>query len=178
MYTSNKIIKVGMLLLIILPLLFAGISGYSQFDSLEHKYFNNDSIHYDVIYVSHSVLSKEPNHISKHYISLQMSKAYRDYLLERDTAFWLERLRNDNSDWATNLILYYLYDIDASRLIVFNVREKWIRIKEDDIKYWKKFLSASIKKSQSSTKKSRDRILGVFVSSEMILLAASFSTQI
>jgi hypothetical protein len=75
-----------------------------------------------------------------------MSKAYRNYLLERDTIFWLERLRNENSDWATNLILYYLYDKDASQLIIFNVRKKWLRIKEDDIKYWKKFLSTSSKK--------------------------------
>jgi len=180
MYTTNKIVKMAMLLLIILPLLFAGLKCYSQIDSLEHKYFNNDSIHYDVIYVSHSVLSKKTNPISKHYVSLRISKTYRDYLLGKDTVFWLERLQNDTSDWATNLVLYYLYDKDASRLIVFNTRKKWLRIKEDDVKYWRKFLSTSMKKSQSSTKtrKSMDGILGVFSRNEAVLMVVPLNIQV
>lgn len=123
-------------------------SSYSQFDTLQQKYFSNDSIRYNIIYVSHSVLSKENDHTSKHYVSIRLSKQYRNFLLEKDSSFWFERLRNNDSDWATNLILYYLYDRDATPLTVFKDRKKWLKIKNDDIKYWHEFLSAATKKSK------------------------------
>jgi hypothetical protein len=141
----NKSIDQIKVMLIFLICFFVGLKSYCQFDSLSHQFFDNDSVRYDIIYVSHGVLSKDSNHISKHYIRVRMSKVYRNYLVKKDSVFWLDRLRNDRSDWATNLILYYLYDKDASTLIVFNDRKKWLRIKYDDIRYWRKFLSTSKK---------------------------------
>jgi len=54
---------------------------------------------------------------------------------------WMELLSSDKSDWAANLILYYIYNKDASLLARRNTRELWIRfLKEDDVDFWKKAL--------------------------------------
>jgi len=71
-----------------------------------------------------------------------MSKQHREYLVTRDTAFWLKHLCDENSDWASNLILYYLFDKDASKFIIYDRRKKWLKIKKEDVEYWKKFLSS------------------------------------
>lgn len=128
-------------ILFFLMVFMISLRSYSQLDSLEHKFFNNDSIHYDIIYVSHSVLSKESSYISRHYVRIRMPQNYKKYLLGKDTVFWSEHLRDENSDWATNLILYYLFDRDASTMIIYDKRKKWLNVKKNEIEYWEKFLS-------------------------------------
>jgi hypothetical protein len=114
---------------------------YSQADSFENRLFSNDSIRYDLIYVSPSVVTNDRGKIARYHVRLQMSKDERTYFLKKDTTFWLNRLCNENSDWATNLVLYYLFDRDASHFIIFDKRIKWLKIKKNEILDWKKFLN-------------------------------------
>jgi hypothetical protein len=48
-------------------------------------------------------------------------------------------LKDNKTDWAINLILYYIYEEDAWRFYegYDNTRKKWIRFsKDNDIKFW------------------------------------------
>lgn len=54
---------------------------------------------------------------------------------------WIKLLENDSSDWAANIILYYLYDKDAALFISRDNRSLWLLgLKNKDIEYWKKHL--------------------------------------
>ena len=48
-------------------------------------------------------------------------------------------LKDDKTDWAINLILYYIYDQSAALFYpdYDDTREKWLRFsKDNDIKFW------------------------------------------
>ena len=63
------------------------------------------------------------------------------------TEQWLCLLNNPKSDWATNLILYQLYEKDAVLFSTIKKREDWIGFRRDeDITYWKSFLAKTKKK--------------------------------
>ncbi len=52
---------------------------------------------------------------------------------------WLELLNNEKTDWAANLVLYYLNDKDALILSRHIDCAKWKKtLKKDDIDYWNK----------------------------------------
>jgi hypothetical protein len=70
-----------------------------------------------------------------------MPKDFNEYLLTKDTTFWLPRLRNMHSDWASNLLLYYVYNGNAQSLaVLYNTTEKWLSVKRIEIKSWQDFL--------------------------------------
>lgn len=55
---------------------------------------------------------------------------------------WLSLLRNDDSDWAANIILYSWY---KKRAAIFGsavkTRQDWIeKSRKDDLNYWESFL--------------------------------------
>lgn len=55
---------------------------------------------------------------------------------------WLSLLRNDQSDWAANIILYSLYKKRASIFwTAVKTRQDWIKkSRKDDLNYWESFL--------------------------------------
>ncbi len=54
---------------------------------------------------------------------------------------WLCLLKNHESDWAANLILYQLFEKDAILFSQIKKREDWLGFrKEEDFAYWKAFL--------------------------------------
>lgn len=133
-----KLIKI---VLLVSFCLFAYSVSYSQSGSLERKLFFNDSIKYHFIFVSPGVLSKGKDKISKYIVRINMPKEYKKYLLSQDSTFWIPKLSDEQSDWATSLILYCIYDQDASMLVAYETRQKWLRIKMQQIDFWRKFLS-------------------------------------
>jgi hypothetical protein len=77
--------------------------------------------------------------MSGRYVELQIPRDCKNLLLKRDSIFWINHLTNEKQDWATNLVLYYLYQKDATGLAyLFDSRSKWLKFKNDDISYWKK----------------------------------------
>jgi len=60
--------------------------------------------------------------------------------LSKDVNFWLTKLGNDSTDFAANVLLYYLYDREAS--IILLIKEKkitWVSMKNEEVEYWKEF---------------------------------------
>ena len=109
---------------------------YSQCDSFEHRIFKNDSIKFTIVFVSPSVADPKRK-MSGRYVQLNMAKECEMLLLKKDFAFWMRHLTNEKEDWATNLVLYYLYRKDATAIAyLFSTREKWLKIKKDEVKYW------------------------------------------
>jgi hypothetical protein len=52
---------------------------------------------------------------------------------------WMLKLHDCNTDFAANILLYYLYDRDAFVLLYNSEIQDWRRaMKEDDIHYWEK----------------------------------------
>jgi hypothetical protein len=58
------------------------------------------------------------------------SKECKEGLLIQDTSFWMNRLRDEHQDWATNLVLFCLSEEDASRFGLANNTEKWLMYKK------------------------------------------------
>jgi len=113
---------------------------YSQCDSFENRVFKNDSIKFTIVFVSPSVADPK-RRVSGRYVQLNMTKECEMLLLKKDSAFWMHHLTNVKDDWATNLVLYYLYQKDATAIAyLFSTREKWLKIKRDEIRYWRQKL--------------------------------------
>ncbi len=126
----------------LIVLLFNHLQSFSQVDSLDRTLFNNDSIRYMVVRVAEKINSSSPAKITMRYIDIEIPRHLRKYLLTLKMDFWLQRLSNENSDWATNLVLYNLYKRDAILLaVVYTNRNKWLKGKNEDVEYWKGFLS-------------------------------------
>jgi hypothetical protein len=124
-----------------LLMISVGLNCYCQDDSLQRKLFNNDSIRYDIVYFGGGVNSSLKDRFPGRYVDLNLSVQCRHYLLEKDSTFWMNQLRDSHSDWATNLILYYLYKQNVNEFMIYNNREKWLRIKNTEIYNWSKFFS-------------------------------------
>ena len=122
----------------ILFMLFS-LKSFSQIDTT--NLFNNDSIKYTIVKVSEKGNSSLVK-VSFHYIKIDISKELKKYLFKLDDGFWLKHLSNETSDWATNLLLYYLYRRDAIVFLrIYTDREKWLRRKNEDIAYWEGFFN-------------------------------------
>ena len=56
---------------------------------------------------------------------------------------WLSLLSNKKSDWAANLILYYVIGKDAIPLYSIKTRKEWlINMKSQDLVYWEQNLDS------------------------------------
>jgi hypothetical protein len=50
---------------------------------------------------------------------------------------WLKGLSDPRTDWAVNLLLYHIYEKDATSFLVIKSRAQWIRNnRASDIRYW------------------------------------------
>jgi hypothetical protein len=120
--------------------LLAAINGYCQ-DSLINEYLRNSSLKYDVLLQTRSLVTKKNPPGATYHVVIDMPRDIRKKLLRKKFDFWQSKLDSDSTDWASNLVLYYLYDRDAIAVtVVKDDRRKWLSIKEREIKYWKDFL--------------------------------------
>ncbi|HEX7847222.1 MAG TPA: hypothetical protein VF476_15585 [Chitinophagaceae bacterium] len=77
----------------------------------------------------------------KNLVRLSISKDCKNQSRQISTKEWLALLNDDNSDWIANLLLYELYERDATIFIVIKRREDWVSTyKDSDIIYWKEKL--------------------------------------
>lgn len=128
--------------ILLISALFVHLKSFSQTDSLISTLLNNDSIRYEVIRKAEQINPSSIGKVSISYIKIELSKDFKKYLLKQKTDFWLWYLSNEKSDWAANLVLYSLYKRDAALLAyVYTDRNKWLKIKDKDIGYWKDFLN-------------------------------------
>jgi hypothetical protein len=110
---------------------------------IDSNYFNNDSIKYQLIFKTRSVLYQKSDQKVGYYINLNIPDSFKKKLMKMDSTFWFKKLEDETSDWATNLVLYYLYDREAILIrTVENDRRKWMKIRKKEIDYWKIFLAS------------------------------------
>jgi hypothetical protein len=107
-------------------------------DSTVRRLINNDSIHFNLISAGGGVYATTEHQFRTRYIELYLDTSLRKYFKKLDTTFWMIHLEDDRTDWATNIVLYYLYDRDASEFVVYPNRSKWLRIKKIEIDEWRK----------------------------------------
>ncbi|NNV55077.1 hypothetical protein [Limnovirga soli] len=129
-YLKNIVVFLGLLLITNI--------GYSQLNGI-YKYINNDSIQYKVLltYREDSLGDFLP---SIYTVSVKIKdSSMLNTIKSLSNSDWLKLLTNEKSDWAANLLLYNLYNKDATRFTVIRTRDNWIsRRKNEDVEYWRK----------------------------------------
>ena len=130
-----------------IPFFLLWINSNAQVCPCDPAIFKNDSIKFNIYLITPSVTMKvHPK--NTYVIDLHLSKQVKNCLLGLDSTFWLNQLHNPHSDWASNLILYYIYEEDGSTIAAFPNREKWLQIKYGEIYKWQKYFAA--RQSQKS----------------------------
>jgi hypothetical protein len=131
------IISVIMLLFIQINILFGQIK-------FKLNDLSKDSIEYVILLKS----SKGSDGLLKNdgnFIGIRFDTTEINYLKSLNYTEWIKLLKSNYSDWATNLILYCLFDREATIFTYGINREDWVKEKKnEDIEYWKAFLSDSM----------------------------------
>lgn len=146
---KGKIFKKCIFLLFIIMLLSVPIRTKAQ-----NPIIQNNSIQFTMTFTSYSVLDSVYSPMKYHIlIENQPRQIILDYYAQMDTSMIFSLLDDKNYDWATNLILYDLYDLNAHLLYAFDIkaREDWLGFFQDkDIAMWHDFFKR--KKEAQSTK--------------------------
>jgi hypothetical protein len=128
------------LLFIFLSLVVFGC--YSQSNKHNKKikmtdlaFINNKKIKYSIVLMSCDTCVPIKN--LGYRVKMQLSKEEKIRVRSITSDAWKALLNNCNSDWASNLILYSLYDKDAFLLSKNNDRELWVKyLKKEDFDFW------------------------------------------
>lgn len=124
--------------IIIIPLLSKGQDEINE----RYRFITNDSIRYDVLSVAPTLKATNKIRVTKYFVTVNISQNERRKYKKLNYKQWLLLLENNKTDWATNLILYDLYEKNANSFF-FDIksRKQWVvSQKEKDIKYWGKYL--------------------------------------
>jgi hypothetical protein len=118
-------------------------SVHQLFSQTIDSYIHNDSIRYNIIFISRSAIGKMKDQPSKYRIVIDMPASIRNTFLEKPNEYWFEKLKSESSDWAATLILYYLYDFDAFIIRgVNNEKAMWSRVRQKETDDWIRFLNS------------------------------------
>ena len=73
-------------------------------------------------------------------VIVHLTQSQKENIKKINTKTWNLMLQKQHSDWATNLILYSLYDKDAFILSKNKNKNEWRKYsKQSDIDYWRDF---------------------------------------
>jgi hypothetical protein len=107
-----------------------------------NKYINNKTIAFRIFTTSLDAQSRDSVIPSQNVIKVNLSDEVKLKLKKNSAEEWLELLNNKNTDWAANLILYELYEKDATKFMVITSRKKWeSKYKSIDTHYWSNFFA-------------------------------------
>lgn len=131
----------------LLLLLLWSISLIGQNSNVRYfeKKIDNESANFDIGYVSGDFCMESQTYkVSKEVILIDLSW-YDKYKLSRLTySDWIFLLNNNETDYSTNIILYSIFEKDASILNMFNTNNWRALRKNDDIIFWKKNLQGKV----------------------------------
>ena len=128
---------------------------FGQADTLHLDFLRNDSIRFEFVRISIYPTAAQRKKLAKAHnvpqsyvipsrfvrVGLELDKKTVDFLLQQSPDFWMIRLKDTTSDWASNLTLYNIHARDAEMLAnVFNTRQLWMKIKNGEIAAWKEIL--------------------------------------
>src|SRR5947209_7344851 len=105
------------------------------------KFLNNSSIRFEIWRQSLQMIDSNKIISTKYFIEINLNNKQRRILKSLSKKDWIRLLNDNNSDWATNLVLYDIYKKDAFLFnSVLKTRNEWILSnKSNDISYWKNF---------------------------------------
>lgn len=123
-------IKLEMLFKHLIPLFLVALLLYSgTCAEAQSLITHNDSIRFTMAFTSYSVLDSVYSPMKYHIlIENQPKQILLDHYAQMGTSMIFSLLNDPNYDWATNLILYNLYDINALFFAAFDImtREDWL----------------------------------------------------
>lgn len=106
----------------------------------------NDSIKYKILLIGPTILPDEKYQPTKQIVLINLSDEEKNYYQTLSINEWVKLLSDTKTDWATNLILYWLFEKEASKLKLG--KNKWKKIyKAKEIDVWKSFLVDNISKA-------------------------------
>ena len=107
----------------------------------EFAWVNNKDIKYEFVRTSLKLISLDTVVPSKVLVQVNIKDSSFLPIDSLDKQMLLNNLINENRDWATNLLLYSIYEKDAYLLKDIDRSEWTLYGKKEDLKYWIKFLS-------------------------------------
>jgi hypothetical protein len=115
------------------------VSYHVAFSQTKQNVVDNSTVAFDVVryFMRITTNGVVP---AKFVISVKVPSEEKEKFKQSDKFKLLELLSNEETDWATNLLLYDVFEKDASILLLYD-REEWVyEAKETDIEYWRKTL--------------------------------------
>lgn len=119
------------------------------------SWLRNDSFKYEFVYQGSELikLSFSPDSTIirplRYLVYVVLDAAQEEQIKHLTYKDWLSLLQDSNADFATNLLLYSIFERNAI-LLLDKERHTWMQVgKDDDIVYWKNFLLENIDKIQS-----------------------------
>lgn len=103
------------------------------------QFINNRDLHYKILNIACD--SCFPIHDIGYRVRIKLSNKEDSIIktIKRET--WLSLLQDSTTDYATNALLYGLYDRDAIVLLCHRDINDWrLSMKENDLIYWKKHI--------------------------------------
>ncbi len=136
------------LVFIIFLLIMCAISSYNQnvtLKSIEDTnilWISNDKLEYYTVMRSCDTCIPIRT-LAGLFVEVNITEKQK-FLLKRVTYNqWLSLLNDDKTDWAANILLYYMYNKDAISLA--DDKKTWLLyFKNKDIEYWRRFLQNRI----------------------------------
>lgn len=107
------------------------------------QWINNDSIRFGVGLVRSEMQPNGTYSDPKFVVNIKLDEKKRKQIKLISKENWLTLLLNNNTDWAANLLLYYLYSKNAIKFTnTIKSKEKWKELgqQSQDIEYWTNFL--------------------------------------
>lgn len=118
-----------------------------QGQSCENLQIANDAFKFRVRRTTIQFYDKNNVTPSKNLIRTDINDSMRMCIKKIDYNEWLTLLLNEKSDWTANLLLYELYQKDATKFKVIQNRDDWINsYKKEDVEYWTAVLSDKLSK--------------------------------
>jgi hypothetical protein len=100
----------------------------------------DDSVKFEICRVGPNFIGS--GKISRPQILIKVTSGKIDSkLLRIKRRDWLKALNEAHTDWAVNLLLYELFEKDATSFVVIKTRDQWIgNNRASDIRYWRRRL--------------------------------------
>lgn len=99
-----------------------------------------DSMKYDIVWKPRIIPSEVEN--TGYFVKMDISKECKKKYLNKDFSFWENKLEIDSTGFSADVLLYYIYRREASRIFIIYKKEgSWSEIKHKEIEYWKDFFN-------------------------------------
>jgi len=128
---------------IIIFIILISTQGYSQ---KINSFCYNDSIKYTFGYVGMKFLGNGKAIPFKYLLNVDLDSTQKSKLKKIHKLTWLNLLMNKKTDWASNLLLYYLYKKDAIEFVaVIKNRKDWILTEKNkkNLKHWSRIMKSN-----------------------------------